>query len=401
ERQCSGPAIECAAGVAASHATGGDLPAMFESFPDRRAVARVRPARWAFSLIELLVVITIIAILMTLLLAAVQQVRAAARRIQCGNNVKQIVLGMHNFEQHAGRLPGKRGSLPGRFSFLVDILPEIEQPGIYDRVDFKIDRPTIKNLLYDASNAEPRQVEHESSHVVQMQILYSGIAVFACPSEPFACGSASSYSPFVTPRGARGPLQLTSWLHPDEDLTFPLPPAVPSATKSALSPPALDQIADGTSNTAAIGERKLGMYCAFRANYGAASVTGGTDSKFTVTNGTILTGQDNSALVSTCRNSTSFTTTNDTSGAVWMQHTCRWLGCANTMGPPNSPPCDGASAGTNLAATGNAPPSSFHSGGAVIGMLDGTVPFVTDSIDLKVFHALGTIDGRELHMRVD
>ena len=61
--------------------------------------------RRGFTLIELLVVIAIIAILIALLLPAVQAAREAARRAQCVNNVKQLLLGLHNFESSNGTFP--------------------------------------------------------------------------------------------------------------------------------------------------------------------------------------------------------------------------------------------------------------------------------------------------------
>jgi len=90
-----------------------------------------------FTVVELLVVITIIGILFGLLLPAVQAVREAARRMQCSNNLKQMGLALHNFESANKEFPpsGIRGS--GEITWAVHLLPYLEQQSVYSEFDLR------------------------------------------------------------------------------------------------------------------------------------------------------------------------------------------------------------------------------------------------------------------------
>jgi prepilin-type N-terminal cleavage/methylation domain-containing protein/prepilin-type processing-associated H-X9-DG protein len=135
--------------------------------------------RRAFTLIELLVVIAIIGVLVALLLPAVQAAREAARRIQCTNNLKQIGLGLHNYETVAGAFPpsivlagsGNTAVWNGGWSVQGRILPFMEQ-----------------GVLFNSANFTLNKEEPENATVIRQSI-----AVFVCPSEVKSAPSTHDY----------------------------------------------------------------------------------------------------------------------------------------------------------------------------------------------------------------
>jgi prepilin-type N-terminal cleavage/methylation domain-containing protein len=136
-----------------------------------------RNQQLGFTLVELLVVIAIIGILIGMLLPAVQQVREAARRCVCANNIAQLGLAIHNYEFGMEHLPAgvtDNGGAPiltqeigQHVSFLVELLPFIEQPGIYNNFDTAIG-------TYAVANAPAREMQ---------------IPTYNCPSFRFQINS--------------------------------------------------------------------------------------------------------------------------------------------------------------------------------------------------------------------
>lgn len=197
----------------------------------------VRPRR-AFTLIELLVVVAIIAVLVSLLLPAVQQAREAARRSSCKSNLKQLGLGLHNYESTHGLLPpgyiyrpNPAGNGAG-YSWGAMILPFIEQTAIYNQ--FNWNAP-----VWDNTNKTARM---------------NRIPVFFCPSDTWSdnkfieMGSSAEQYAMASFVASFGP--------PDLDDTQEKRDGLFSRNSSTR----FRDVTDGLSTTLMLGERENGPF---------------------------------------------------------------------------------------------------------------------------------------------
>ena len=330
----------------------------------RQRVLRTRP-KSGFTIVELLVSISIIGILIALLLPAVQAAREAARRISCRNNLKQIGLALHNYQSINSSFPptfcttplenaagtGASWSVHGR------LLPQLDQGNAYDKIDLDADW-------------------HQQ---VETGVTFMKVPVFLCPSEPNDHSRTNGGSTYVAPHTYG--FNFGTWLVYD--------PATETVGDGAFvinRGTAIPEFRDGLSNTLAVAEVKA--YQSYVRN----TQSPGSKAPTTPADLAGLSGQ-----------------LKRTGHAVWPDGRVHHSG-VTTVFTPNTRVSylsggaeydidfnsqqEGKSASriTYAAITSR----SYHPGMVNVLLMDGSVRWMADSVDETVWRALGTRQGGEV-----
>jgi prepilin-type N-terminal cleavage/methylation domain-containing protein/prepilin-type processing-associated H-X9-DG protein len=350
--------------------------------------------RSAFTLIELLVVIAIIAVLIGLLLPAVQKVREAAARIKCANNLKQIALAMHNYHDANGRFPknaygGKNGGQPilannwnhwECFSAFYKILPYVEQQNLYNQFGFTPNTPTgFQN--YITGESAPMQ---------------QAVATYLCPSaRPF------NRDKFIQWRGPGTNYAFCSGssIHTGYDGTGE--GVFYNGMITIYAEHTIADVTDGLSNTILASEILCGTNTPGSLTYPYDMFFAGSDALFdAVKNKLFPTTAEVTAIGTAALQARVGQPKGSNNGSLWSwyAHAHSLFNAATT--PNWSLPTSGGSCcpgGATDWPYGLIPPRSMHPGGVNTAMGDGSVRFITNSVDLYTFQLLGSAtDGQPI-----
>ena len=376
---------------------GNSTPCRNSTHQSIRSGSPIVSARDGFTLVELLVVIAIIGVLIALLLPAVQATREAARRMSCGNNLKQIGLGLHNYHDNFRQLPvhgvGPTNEINNsaaaawatdgtgftrlELSFLVGILPHVEQQALWEQMASPMIEPSGER--WPAFGPRPFQIRYPP--------WATDITTFRCPSDPgigLPALGRTNYAACTGDAFYDAEEGVTVWNTAASRWEYESDSRAMRRARCGMRGVFVPRksmrfrdIIDGLAHTLAVGEIATGLDDRDVRSIGFISP--GKGGFFAVANNPKRCREMN--VISPER--PTFWNDAATVYAPVSQRGFRWADFHtlqtqfNTILPPNSEVCLVGHSDTY----GVAPPSSRHPGGCHVMTADGAIQFVTDSIE--------------------
>lgn len=328
--------------------------------------------RSGFTIIELLVVISVIGLLIALLLPAVQAARETARRMWCSNNLKQIGLALHSYHDSHLVLPfgvgpdndgviSSLGTLADRrYSAQSLILPYLEQATIHDRIDFNV---APFHPFVNAATGNAAVLAAQGTNVVNGEAAKAYISVFLCPSDLDRLDIIWSHNNYRVCNGS-------NWSGRTGNGMF-----------GQVSSVRFAQVTDGLSQTAMVSERVKGtsnkqVFDELSDLYDLTGIW--TESNFR------NACEQLTALTAAAYNQ------DIESGQTWLEGNMNWTRYNHVL-PPNRISCKNGFTWDGVIMTA----SSRHNGGVNVVLGDGSMRFVADTVDSDLWRGLGTIGGSD------
>ena len=343
-------------------------------------------SRRGFTLIELLVVIAIIAILIGLLLPAVQKVREAAARAKCQNNLKQLGIAMHAYHDVHNAFPANQQQIGVNVWESVSasywILPYVEQQNLFNQFVIPTNAPPQGQSSAGSGNS--------GNWSTAYGLMNTDLSVFKCPSSPGAPRRGTNWAGWDGPGSnygwSVGSHVQGMWLQNQNGLINQMRRRKMADATDGLSNTLLASELLSGSNAPAAGPGKY-PYDIFYAGDGVFT---------SVANKEFATQAELNNIGSTARNAPIGVKSNNGTMPLWY---CLGQSAVSTAAPPN---WQWPSAGGNCCpggahdwSWGIIPPRSMHPGGVNALLGDGSVRFISNTVDILAFQRLGHVaDGQ-------
>jgi len=335
------------------------------------ACLRVEGQRRAFTIVELLTVITIVGILLALLLSGVQSAREQARNLTCGNHLRQIGLAVNNYVAAYNMYPFGVGQDADvvtatfsswrhrRYSTQTQLLPFLEQQNLYAQINFNVS-PFFPDLSGDPDYVTGIGPNESAALTV--------VPVFLCPSDSNRTGRPWAGNNYRACNGS-------TWAGRTGNGLF--------GQGKMLRPSA---ILDGTSHVAAFSERLMGD---------------GTHSRISLQQDVFADGNiwTEPALIPWCddltENAARLLRTQDSNGGMtWLEGNMNWTRY-NHATVPGKPSCKNQISWNGI----TMPPSSRHRGGINLLFAGGSTRFISQHVDRQLWGDLGNLNsGRSVQV---